>query len=85
MAVRKNGKRVKIGLIQVNHIIEETTEEKQRQLLFFAEECLKSGAELVFFPEAFQYTSCREIINDPQKFDLPQIVQTAQKAPHWQK
>ena len=69
MAIRKEGRKVKIGLIQVNHIMEESTEKKQEQLLFLAEECLKNGAELVFFPEAFQYTSCREIINDTEKLN----------------
>ena len=69
MAIRKEGRKVKIGLIQVNHIIEEALEKKQEQLLFLAEECLKNGAELVFFPEAYQYTACREIIYDVEKLN----------------
>lgn len=59
-----SGKRVKIGLIQVNHIMEESREKKYSRLLCLAENCLKEGAELVFFPEAYQYTGEREIVKD---------------------
>ena len=67
MAIRNLGKKVKIGIIQVDHVIEESMENKQNQLIDLAEKCLEEGAELVFFPEAFQYTGCREIKNDPEK------------------
>ena len=67
MAIRNLGKKVKIGIIQVDHVIEESMANKQNQLIDLAEKCLEEGAELVFFPEAFQYTGCREIKNDPEK------------------
>ena len=67
MAIRNLGKKVKIGVIQVDHVLNESMESKQNQLIDLAEKCLKDGAELVFFPEAFQYTGCREIKNDPEK------------------
>lgn len=67
MAIRNLGKKVKIGVIQVDHVLNESMESKQEQLIELAEKCLEEGAELVFFPEAFQYTGCREIKNDPEK------------------
>lgn len=65
MLEHKTGKKVKIGLLQVNHIQSESREEKYARLLALAESCLREGAELVFFPEAYQYTAEREIVKKP--------------------
>lgn len=62
MFERKSGKKAKIGLIQVNHITSESREEKYGRMLVLAEECLKNGADLVFFPEAYQHTAERDIV-----------------------
>ena len=67
MFERKNGKKVKIGLIQVNHIIEESRERKYDRLFQLAESCLKEGADIVFFPEAYQHTGEREIVFNPDE------------------
>lgn len=55
-------RKVKIGIIQVNHVIEESREKKYLHLLELAENCFCEGAELVFFPEAYQHTGDRDII-----------------------
>ncbi len=67
MAIRNIGRKVKIGVFQVNHVPSESMEKKQEQLLSLATKCLENGAELVFFPEAYQYTSCRDIVFDHEK------------------
>lgn len=63
----RHGKNIKIGLIQVNHIPQESREERYANLFRLAEACLKDGAELVFFPEAYQHAGEREILDRPQE------------------
>lgn len=65
MLKENSGRNVKIGLLQVDHVQEESREVKYGRLLRLAEACLKEGAELVFFPEAYQYTSERDIVEEP--------------------
>lgn len=67
MAIRNLGRKVKIGVFQVNHILGESIEKKHDRLIELAVKCLEDGAELVFFPEAFQYTGNRDLIKDKEK------------------
>lgn len=53
------GRTVKIGLIQVQQDRALGYDGLCDRLYTAAESCLRDGAELVFFPEAFQYTSNR--------------------------
>lgn len=55
---------VKIGLIQVIQKKDEGYNARCDLLYSAAEACLKEGAELVFFPEAFQYASDRSEVED---------------------
>ena len=59
-------RKVKIGLIQVTATYDEsvTVEDKQNKLLALTEEALKNGADIVALPEAYQYTTKREVIKD---------------------
>lgn len=57
----------KLGLIQVANDFHTTTAQKHDQLYHLAEQCLKEGADLVFFPEAFQYVQDRDILNRPEE------------------
>lgn len=50
----------KIGLIQVDHSMDADVRARQRAMLGLAEKCLTEGADLVFFPECFQYAASRE-------------------------
>ena len=54
----------KIGLIQVDNKMDRDVFARQQALLEMAESCLKDGADLVFFPEAFQYVFDRSIVRD---------------------
>ena len=45
----------KIGLIQMNNLMDGRVKARQDALIELAEKCLSEGADLVFFPEAFQY------------------------------
>ena len=67
-----NSRKAKIGIIQIDHIIAESKEQKYNRLLCLAEKCYDEGADLVFFPEAYQYTGDEGIIN--RRDDL--LVQT---------
>ena len=57
-----NTRKAKIGVIQPNHIISEKTEQKYGRLMSLAEKCYQEDADLVFFPEAYQYTGDDDII-----------------------
>lgn len=61
MSVRK----AKIGLIQVDLSAGGSIRERWDKLTVLAENCLDNGADLAFFPEAYQYTNDRRIINNP--------------------
>jgi predicted amidohydrolase len=54
--------KVRLGLIQVDrkNMIGESIERKLDHLYELGETCLKDGAELIFFPEAFQYEGARD-------------------------
>lgn len=63
-------RRVKIGLIQVKQRPEDGYEKRLDILYGMAEECLKAGAELVFFPEAYQHVPDRQIIYRPEELQI---------------
>ncbi len=50
----------KIGLIQVEYGISPDVSVRHEALLALARKCLDEGAELVFFPEAYQYAAVRD-------------------------
>ena len=56
--------RIKIGLIQLLQRSEDGYEERTQILLDSAEECFKQGADLVFFPESYQYATDVKIKNN---------------------
>lgn len=56
----------KIGLIQVPPPENLSMEEKHDIMYTLAENCLKEEADIVLFPEGYQYTSCRDIVSDSQ-------------------
>ena len=56
--------KVKIGLIQVRQNSEHDYEKRCEILLSHAEACFDAGADIVFFPEAYQYVTDRSIIYD---------------------
>lgn len=59
--------KAKIGLIQVPHLEGAGVSKRQDILLEAAEECLSQGADLVFFPEAFQYVEHRCILQNQEE------------------
>jgi len=52
---RTHGKKVKLGILQVQPNYEWTIEERLAHLYNLTEKCLSEGAELVCLPEAYQY------------------------------
>jgi predicted amidohydrolase len=56
-------KRAKIGLIQVDMRLGGDIRKKWEYMLGLAGRCIDDGADLVFFPEAYQYTQDRDIIH----------------------
>ena len=58
------GRKVKIGLIQVNQIPEDRYEQRLDILENMARACYEEGAELVFFPEAYQHVPDRSVKSD---------------------
>ena len=58
------GRKVKIGLIQVNQIPEDRYEQRLDILENMARDCYEEGAELVFFPEAYQHVPDRSVKSD---------------------
>ena len=54
----------RIGLIQVDNKMEGDISARQDALIELATACLEEGADLVFFPEAFQYVKVRRQIDD---------------------
>lgn len=65
MPIRESFRTARIGIIQVNHQGQQTREERYAGLESLAISCLEKGADLVFFPEAFQHANDREILNRP--------------------
>lgn len=67
------GRNVKIGLIQVDQRAEDLYEQRLDILEEMARKCYEDGAELVFFPEAYQHVPDRDILTRPkeltQKYD----------------
>lgn len=61
------GRSVKIGLIQVDPFAEGGYAERLDRLEELARACYADGAELVFFPEAYQHVPDREIIHRPDE------------------
>ena len=57
------GRTVKIGLIQVDQRAQDKYEDRLNILERMARECFREGAELVFFPEAYQHVPDRDIIH----------------------
>ena len=60
-------RKTKIGLIQVKMLPNETYTIRTQKLLDAAEECFEKGADLVFFPEAYQHEPDRSIIYRPEE------------------
>lgn len=60
------GRTMKLGLIQVVAREGGSLLERQDCLLHLAEECFQKGAELVFFPEAYQHVKDRAIVMRPE-------------------
>lgn len=56
------GRKVKIGLIQMNQVAEEHYEQCLDNLEHMARLCFEEGADLVFFPEAYQHVPDRDVI-----------------------
>lgn len=54
-------RKAKIGLVQVDMELGGNIRDKQNNLINLAIHCLEEGADLVFFPEAYQYTQDRDI------------------------
>lgn len=61
------GRNVKIGLIQVDQRAEELYEQRLDILADMARKCYEDGAELVFFPEAYQHVPDRDVITRPEE------------------
>lgn len=59
----------KIGLIQVDGKTVNDIKTRQDKLLELAARCFDNGADLVFFPEAFQYDGNRDILHSHQKLN----------------
>ncbi len=57
----------KIGLIQVDNEMVFDIGARQDVLMTLGENCLKEGADLVFFPEAFQYVRNRDVLRQPDR------------------
>lgn len=57
----------KIGLIQVDNKMPYDIKKRQDSLIELGTRCLEDGADLVFFPEAFQYVRNRKVIFDTQR------------------
>lgn len=57
----------KIGLIQVDNKMSGEIKDRHDALIELGTKCLEDGADLVFFPEAFQYVMNRQIIQDKQR------------------
>lgn len=57
------GRKIKIGLIQVDQRAEDKYEDRLNILEQMARACFAGGAELVFFPEAYQHVPDRAIIH----------------------
>ena len=56
----------KIGLIQVDNTTPYNIKTRQDMLIDLGTRCLEEGADLIFFPEAFQYVGNRDIIKTPE-------------------
>ena len=56
--------KAKIGLIQVNQRAEDGYKKRCDILYDYAEKCFIAGADLVFFPEAYQHVPDRSIVKD---------------------
>lgn len=54
----------KIGLVQVDNKMEGSIAARQDALIELATACFEDGADLVFFPEAFQYVKARREIEN---------------------
>lgn len=57
----------KIGLIQIDNSMSGEISDRQDKLIELGSKCLKEGADLVFFPEAFQYVAHRDIVKEPER------------------
>ena len=61
--------KAKIGLIQVDQRAEDGYKRRTDILYDYAEKCFKSGADLVFFPEAYQHVPDRSIVKDHPRLE----------------
>ena len=58
---------MKLGIIQVDYNFVDDLPARQEKLLSFARACFSEGADLVFFPEEYQYLTSYDILEDPGK------------------
>ena len=57
----------KIGLIQVDNKMSGSIQDRQDALIALGTKCLEAGADLIFFPEAFQYVKIKGITKDKER------------------
>ena len=60
---------INVGLIQVVDTDDLTLSERHDKLFLYAENCLKNGADIVLFPEAYQYLYDRDIKKDIKRLE----------------
>ncbi len=58
---------MKLGLIQVDNFTSEGYSERLDRLYDMADEAFSEGADLVFFPESYQYVTSSDIFSVPMK------------------
>ncbi len=56
---------MKLGIVQVDYNFTDGLEERQNKLLSQARSCFSEGADLVFFPEEYQYLTFGDVTVDP--------------------
>ena len=59
--------KARIGFIQVVQKPSDGYSERTEYLISSAEECFRRGADIVFFPEAYQHVTDRGIVKDPDR------------------
>ena len=55
---------MKLGIIQVDYNFVDGLPERREKMLSYARSCFEDGADLVFFPEEYQYLTCPDLVQD---------------------
>ena len=58
---------MKLGIIQVDYNFTDGLQERRNKLLSAARSCYDEGADLVFFPEEYQYLTCSDLVERPEE------------------